>query len=359
MAAAPARLRADIAAQVERHQVVTIAAKAPSERGALFRVPRLYLIEQDELELVDRGVVSADFSWDLLAVLPDLSTFRFNDDSMTFEVTLDGRKVGYHQVRDDVATYLPGFAQDRTETDLVGWLDHEIREPTIRQPVLREWLCRAVHGLLADRGFSLAQLLKGQFVLRRKLDEQLQIAKSQAYRDGFQQALFEGGLELVASDEPGHAFIYPANMALYPAHLYFSADTMRFRKHYYPLPGDLAWKTSTGALTEEFLCAQAIDLLDEVEFWVRNLVHPSQFWMPTARQRTYPDFVAKLKDGRLLVVEYKGGDRFTADQEKEKRMVGELWAKRSGGRGLYLMARKIDDAGRNVRDQLLAAIAGE
>jgi type III restriction enzyme len=100
-----------------------------------------------------------------------------------------------------------------------------------------------------------------------------------------------------------------------------------------------------------------IDLLDEVDFWVRNLVHPSQFWMPTARQRTYPDFVVKLKDGRLLVVEYKGGDRFTADQEKEKRLVGELWAKRSGDRGLYLMARKTDAAGRNVRDQLLAAMA--
>ena len=43
-------------------------------------------------------------------------------------------------------------------------------------------------------------------------------------------------------------------------------------------------------------------------------------------------------------------------EEEEKRMVGELWAKRSNGRGLYLMARKVDDQGRNVREQLLAAI---
>ena len=358
VATAPAGLRAEIAARVERHQMVTIAAKAPSERGVLFRVPRLCRVEQGELALVDHGAVATDFSWDLLAAPPDLSSFRFNDDSMTFEVDLEGRKVGYHQIRDDVATYLPGFAQDRTETDLVGWLDHAIREPSIRQPVLREWLRRAVRGLLDERGFSLAQLLKGQFVLRRKLDEQLQIARSQAYRAGFQQALFQGGLELVASDEPDHAFTYPADMALYPAHSYFHADTMRFRRHYYPLPGDLAWKTAAGVLTEEFLCAQAIDLLDEVDFWVRNLVHPSQFWMPTARQRTYPDFVVKLKDGRLLVVEYKGGDRFTAEQEKEKRMVGELWAKRSSGRGLYLMARRVDDAGRSVREQLLATVAG-
>jgi type III restriction enzyme len=206
-----------------------------------------------------------------------------------------------------------------------------------------------VRGLIEQRGFSLAQLLKGQFVLRRKLAEQLLLAKEKAYRQGFQQALFTGGLEIVASDDPSFAFTYPADMALYPAHSYY-AGAYRFRKHYYPIPGDLK---NAG---EEFECARQIDLLDDVEFWVRNLVHPSQFWMPTSKQRTYPDFVAKLKDGRLLVVEYKGGDRFTADQEKEKRLVGELWARHSDGKGLYLMAQMTDDKGHGVREQLLAAI---
>lgn len=145
-------------------------------------------------------------------------------------------------------------------------------------------------------------------------------------------------------------------MTLYPARWYYKGN-YRFRKHYYPVPGDLNWKTPSGKTTEEFDCAQAIDLLEEVDFWVRNLVHSSQFWMPTAIQRTYPDFVARLKDGRLIVIEYKGADRFTADQEKEKRLVGALWSKRSGGKGLYLMAQKTDNNGRNVRDQLLATIS--
>jgi len=346
---APPSQRGELAAQLERHQLATVAARAPSERGAVFAVPRLCMREQGELELVDRGVVSATFAWNLLASPPDLSGFRFNDESMTFEVDLEGREVNYHQVKDDVATYLPGFAQDRSETDLVGWLDNEIHEPSIRQPVLREWLHRAVRGLLDERGFSLAQLLKGQFVLRRKLAEQLQLAKERAYRDGFQQALFHGALEIVASDAPGHGFSYPADMTRYPAHAYYQG-TYRFKKHYYPLPGDLK------NVGEEFECARAIDLIDEVEFWVRNLVHPTQFWMPTSRQRTYPDFVAKLKDGRLFVIEYKGGDRFSSDEEKEKRLVGDLWARRSGGKGLYLMAQEREN-GRNVRDQLLARMS--
>jgi type III restriction enzyme len=346
---APPGKRNEVDAQVERHLDLVAASKAPSERGEEFRVPRLCMVEQGELELIDRGVVAPGFEWDLLASPPDLSSFRFNDDSMTFEVDLDGHGVSYHMVKDDVATYLPGFAQDRSEADLIGWLDQEIRDPWIRQPVLREWLHRAVRALLDERGFSLAQLLKAQFVLRRKFQDELSKARDAAYRRGFQQALFGGALEIVADDGPDHGFIYPADMARYPAHWYYRGS-YRFRKHYYPVPGDLK------NVGEEFECAQQIDLLDEVASWVRNLVHDTQFWMPTSRQRTYPDFVAKLKDERLFVVEYKGGDRITADQEEEKRLVGELWARRSNGRGVYLMASK---ANGDLRGQLRAAIAAK
>jgi len=66
--------------------------------------------------------------------------------------------------------------------------------------------------------------------------------------------------------------------------------------------------------------------------------------------------VARLKDGRLFVIEYKGGDRVSNDDSKEKRLIGDLWAKKSGGKGIYLMAQKIDEQGRGLREQLLNAI---
>jgi type III restriction enzyme len=37
-------------------------------------------------------------------------------------------------------------------------------------------------------------------------------------------------------------------------------------------------------------------------------------------------------------------------------LVGELWARHSDGKGLYLMAQMTDDKGHGVREQLLAAI---
>lgn len=353
----PATEREDVASTIERHQIAAKAIKAPSQNGAVFSVPRLCVMEQGELEFIESGAVPPGFTWDLLAYPPDLSSLKFNADSQTFEVDLVDEKVTYTKIDDDVNTYLPGFAKDRSEGDLVGWLDQKIRDPGVKQPVLREWLRRAISGLSEDRGFSLPQLLNGQFVLRRKLGEQLQLAKAEALKDGFQQTLFGDAAEVVVSEEPDAMFTYPADMTLYPAHSYYQGGTYRFRKHYYPFVGDLQWKSAGGKVGEEFLCAQAIDQLDEVEFWVRNLVDRSQFWMPTAKQRTYPDFVARLKDGRLLVVEYKGGDRYSSDTEKEKRMVGELWAAKSKGMGIYLMAQIKDERGHSVTEQLKAAIA--
>jgi len=86
---------------------------------------------------------------------------------------------------------------------------------------------------------------------------------------------------------------------------------------------------------EEFECACAISALKEVKQWVRNLaIQPrASFWLPTATDRFYPDFVAELYDGRILVVEYKGEGYKTNDDSKEKCQIGQLWEKKSNGRG--------------------------
>ncbi len=113
----------------------------------------------------------------------------------------------------------------------------------------------------------------------------------------------------------------------------------QFDKHYFgPKPGELREKTPNGEQTEEFKCAQFLDGRLEIQSWVRNLVRKaSSFRLQTSTDWFYPDFVCKLTDGRVLVVEYKGKDRYTADDAEEKRAVGAVWASRSGGRCLFVM----------------------
>ena len=95
---------------------------------------------------------------------------------------------------------------------------------------------------------------------------------------------------------------------------------------------------------EEFDCAVYLDEHDAVVRWVRNLERrpDGSFWLQTSTDKFYPDFIAELTDGRILVVEYKGADRWSNDDSKEKRAVGELWADRSQGKCLFIMPQGPD-----------------
>lgn len=68
--------------------------------------------------------------------------------------------------------------------------------------------------------------------------------------------------------------------------------------------------------------------------------------------------MAETLDGRVLVVEYRGKDYATNDDSKEKRLLGEVWEKNSGGKALFLMAVKKDERGRNVHEQIRGTIEG-
>ena len=98
----------------------------------------------------------------------------------------------------------------------------------------------------------------------------------------------------------------------------------------------------------------AIDAHAKVKQWVRNieLQEKFSFWLPTATDYFYPDFVAELADGRLLAVEYKGDPYMTNGDSREKQQVGHQWEQFSDGHCLFLFAVERDDVGRDVFKQL-------
>jgi type III restriction enzyme len=103
-----------------------------------------------------------------------------------------------------------------------------------------------------------------------------------------------------------------------------------------------------------------LDALPEVLYWVRNLAgkKDASLWLQTASDLFYPDFVAVLKDGRTLVVEYKGEHISDTADTLEKRSVGEKFEEKSGGKALFLMAAREDDHGRGVYEQIRRKITG-
>ncbi len=201
---------------------------------------------------------------------------------------------------------------------LTNWLDRQIPHTDIVRTESTLFIHRALTGLLESRGLTIEQLAGEKFRLRTAIAEKIDHHRRAAAVKAFQRVLFSADAEPIEVS-PEVCFDY-AEDRYSPNWYYEGAYT--FRKHFFPAPriGELRGEG------EEFDCAVFLDQFDAVKYWVRNLASrpDSSFWLPTSTDRFYPDFVAMLADGRILVVESKGEHLWSNDDSKDKRTVGEL-----------------------------------
>ena len=308
--------------------------KSPSESRRPFDIPALCIKRGEQLELFEEDHL-LEKGWDLNSYDPKLTSQEFN--------ILKGEIGQYGEI--DVGTngrvkskFIPDLNRQLqlievignwTDIRLIHWLDRNLLFIDISSQEKEIFLTAMVSDLLDNEGMPLGQLVRKKFELRKIVEEKIKTYRKQAKGKAYQELLFgERATEVVVSPEKCFTF-HPDQ---YPLRSSCPASDI-FRKHYYPKVGELDDKG------EEFLCAQFIDQMEEVEFWVRNLERQDRFsfWLQTATDKFYPDFVCKLKEGRYLVVEYKGTDRWSNDDSKEKRRLGELWALKSGGKCLFVM----------------------
>lgn len=237
-----------------------------------------------------------------------------------------------------------------SEQDLVRWLDTETRKPYLTQAQLQAYLVKIVTHLIAERGFRLTALVRARHLLAQAITAEIVRLRKSAMTKGFQRRLFDMA---VPPPESAAQFSFRFQPGQYPVRNCYQGS-YEFSRHFYPIVHDLREKTPSGQRAEEFLCAQAIDAHDKVKHWVRNIERQEtfSFWLPTSTDYFYPDFVAELTDGRLLVVEYKGELYKTNDDSREKMQVGNQWEKSSNGQCLFLFAVADDGRGRTVQKQI-------
>ena len=312
-------------------------ALSPAERGESFALPQLHLVEDGQPELIFPEMFIDLAGWDLMDHPAELPDFSLTETPDGYEFDIEGDKVVYSLLTEQIELAL----DDRTDWDeaaLSRFLDRTTRQIHTGQEIYLEWCRKLIKNLVKDRGFDLAALVRGKYVLRRAVSQKvLEIRESVGVKGV--QMMIDGMDGFVAPNdrlfrfEPGQ---------YHPSRFY--SGGFKPKKHFYARIGDLG-------KGEELACAQAIDGLDEVKHWVRNLVRtPSSYWLPTSTDRFYPDFVAQLEDGRHFIIEHKG---HRSDDRDEKDNIGKKLEEASEGRVLFLMTWGMD-----VRDQLEAKIRG-
>ncbi len=225
---------------------------------------------------------------------------------------------------------------------LVAWLDREIDHQDIPVGESAEFMRKVIRGLMAKLGMTdVSTLALDRFRFRDEIATRIEDHRESERKASFQLLLLPDSPLTV---DEGRTINFKT-MGYEPSRVYEGG--FQFQKHYFgPKPGELSEKTADGQTTEEFRCAQFLDGLPQVQFWVRNLSRKAtSFRLQTSADWFYPDFLCQLADGRVLAVEYKGKHLYDGVDAEEKRVVGQVWAARSGGRCLFEMPTESDFSG--------------
>ena len=351
----PQSERTGFSVAVQKFRIDTKQPLSPAELGPPFVVPRLMAWVQDSLEFADTDILMEHIDWRLTdyPALMSESEFNVTETANSFQIDLDGQRVAFQFISEAEQLVLDVPAEGWTPENLVLWLDRQLRQPDILQTQMLRWLRDCVDHLLAIRKISMTALMRTKFMLIRKLRDRIAAARQAERTKTYQRYLFAPDSKVEVSFEKGFSFddkMYADEGIL----LY--RGRFKFRNHY--LGPDRVPAFDGNETGEEYQCAQALESLPNVKYWLRNISrHPKSFWLPTATDKFYPDFIAELTDGRRLVVEYKGALTADGADTHEKRTIGALWEKSSLGKGVFIVVEK-EVAGKDMRAQLAAKIGG-
>lgn len=336
---------------VARYRIEVKDQLSPAEQGEPFEVPRLMSEIQGALEFADTDVFMEFHDWSLLDHSPrmDEGEFSIRETARSFEIDIDGNQVTYQFASEEEQLSLDIDVEGWTPEALVLWLDRQVRQPDIHQSELLKWLSDFIFHLRNSRGMHISALMRCKFLLARKVRDKLAAIRQKERKGVYQKYLFAPEAKVEVSFDETFSF---------HDGMYF--DQRRYhgrwkpRKHFLGAENLPAFDGVEDG--EEFQCAQTIDSLPGLKYWVRNVSrHPNSFWLPTATDKFYPDFVARMDDDRVLVAEYKGAHIAEGPDTAEKRTIGALWEKQSHGKGLFVVVEKSID-GKDMRAQLMAKI---
>ncbi len=325
---------------------------SPAKNGEKFKVPQMMVELQGELELADPEIVFEYFDWDLNDYAPyqlSENEFAITKQGNGFMIDIDNHSLKYSPTGEDQYEMAFMSVDNWTAENLVRWLDKQLRDSYFSQATMVKWLSDVVSYLIEHRGLKLAELMLAKYALANKLKTKIQTAYANARQKSYQTSLFAPQARVELNFDNGFEFF--DNM--YENEICYRGR-YKFSKHY--LGSNNVPNFDGGVDGEEFQCAKAIDSNPSVKYWIRNVArHPNSFWLPTSTDKFYPDFVAMLNDGRILVVEYKGKHLIDNADTREKKQIGELWQSKSNGKGVFLMAEKVRD-GMTTAEQIKEVI---
>ncbi|HET54606.1 MAG TPA: hypothetical protein ENN33_05250, partial [Ignavibacteria bacterium] len=274
------------------------------KKGVRFSVPQLLIDLEGEKTLFDEDVLILP-NWNLADCDPNLTEQEFpvtiqSGTKGAIDISSKGEPVlkNMEQIQYKLSNMILDSKMDKP--GLINWLAKECRHPSIVYAQSVAFILKVVNNLLEKRKLEVDHLVYMRRLLKSALTEKINQHYKEAKKAGYQTLLFteENRIkESLGKFSIGDDFVFPSD---YPATDFYNGS-YQFSKHFY---GN-EWISHMNE--EEAECALNIDSNPNVEFWIRNLERKPNyaFWLQTSTDKFYPDFVVQLKNGIIVVIEYK------------------------------------------------------
>ncbi|MBI3756332.1 MAG: hypothetical protein HY265_09245, partial [Deltaproteobacteria bacterium] len=190
------------------------------------------------------------------------------------------------------------------ENSLIRWLLSKIKFDLLPAAEVRDYIKKAIHDLSSSSKYSIAELFQLKFSLRDKFVQSIEGYLNNYAKAQFEKLHNEGKFIL----DLKQSYSIPNMLEIYNPH------SEVFQKSIFEKVGRLNY--------EECRMAKAVDDLDNVKWWFRNLDKGGfyiQGYLPFAFN---PDFILEAKSGTVAAIEYKG--EHLADKEY-KEGIGNIW----------------------------------
>lgn len=335
-----AALPSDAAVQAAEHAFARLLSpagpheKTPSENNETFALPLLawkqgdWLGDLDEAPELEGTLALSDVD----ALLDETAFPRQFEELQRRRLGMsgDGKLRLDSLERLQVQMNLVGVRESASEVDLLWWLEQRLIDKDIDPDEMAAWLSGSLRHLLDVRNIEIDELAYRKARLRDALAARINATRAAGHKQRF-LGLLEDEARLSADDRLQCVFA----SGRYAWDWQYNGF-VDLPKHFFPQIGNLK---SQG---EEFECANFIaNELDGVKDWIRNIERkPGAFSLPTSKHRFYPDFLVRMENGCVLVVEYKGAHLY--EEQAEKRRIGELWARRAGETYRFVMPKQRD-----------------
>jgi len=327
--------------------VATRGKPSPAESGISFTVPVLALKQGDFLRQFEEDDIIERTNWTLSQCDAELAGFLIPTEQRGIVIDVsEQEKIQQRFLADtDRQQRLLEASTAWPVARLVNAIDRSFKHDALTEAETGIWLTRVI-AALEKRGITVEQMTAHRHRLFKAVAARVNELEKLNRKKTYETLLF--------GDGSGTVFVSLANVFTFDPNKYPVGERyhgLELPRHFY---------REIGAMNgEEVKCAQVIANDPRVECWVRNLEREpkASFWIQTSTDKFYPDFIAKLTNGKRLAVEYKGAYLAGTDDTKEKERLGKLWEERSEGECFFEMVKGPGELSK-IQDAMKKAVGG-